>query len=121
MYHCVGWAQFHQQKLVTYYSDIKILDCMYNVYIPNKSIQGLHRPVFLRFQLSQKKKKQTNQLSKREELQHQNPVTYEKPYSSFVGQKCWAQQFLTPNSLKLLVNCWENILLGSTVLAQQKR
>ena len=27
----------------------------------------------------------------------------EKPYSSFVGQKCLAQQFFSPNSLKLLV------------------
>ncbi len=46
---------------------------------------------------------------------------FEKPYSSFFGQKCWAQQFFTPNSSKLLVankrekvaptptvlNCWE--------------
>ncbi len=75
----------------------------------------------------------------------------EKPNSSFVGQKCWAQQFFTPNSLKLLVLepiflfCWSHFfsfwptnekksdqhqqfrtvgrtfLLGRTVLAQQKR
>ena len=28
---------------------------------------------------------------------------WEKPYSSFVGQKCWVEQFFTPNSSKLLV------------------
>ena len=42
---------------------------------------------------------------------------WEKPYSSFVGQKCWAQQFFTPNSQKLLVLArlfiiWEKIFVG---------